>query len=93
MKLFAPGNRHASADHARIWATYEIAYTMVDFSAAGLFIVGSVLFLWESTVTIGTWMFIVGSICFGLKPTIRLAREIRMVTLGDVEDVAKRLND
>ncbi|PWE31041.1 YrhK family protein [Pararhodobacter marinus] len=93
MKLFAPENRHASPDHARVWATYEIAYTLVDFCAAGLFVVGSILFLWESTMTIATWMFILGSVCFALKPTIRLAREIRMVTLGDVEDVAKRLND
>lgn len=92
MKYFHPENRTLSARHAQIWAAFEIVYTLVDFSAAGLFIVGSVLFLSPSTTTAATWMFIVGSVFFGLKPTIRLLREVRLVALGDAEDVANRLD-
>ena len=92
MKLFHPANRNASPDHQRLWAAYELAYTLVDFSAAGLFIVGSVLFLSPQTTQAGTWLFIVGSVFFGLKPALRLTREIRLVAMGDVQEVAARLD-
>jgi len=93
LRLFHPDNRLASAEHARLWAAYEIAYTFVDFSAAGMFILGSILFFWSATTYTATWLFLVGSIFFGLKPTIRLVRELRLVALGDARDVAERLDD
>lgn len=92
MKMFHPDNRNASEDHARLWAAYEIAYTAVDFSAAAMFVVGSVLFFWQSTTFAATWLFVIGSVFFGLKPTIRLLREVRMVSLGNDQKVAARLN-
>lgn len=92
MKLFHPANRSLSPEHERLWAAYEIAYTMVDFLAAGLFIVGSILFLSPQTTQAGTWLFIIGSVFFGLKPTLRLTREIRLMALGNVNEVAKRLD-
>ncbi|MCA2010833.1 YrhK family protein [Cereibacter sphaeroides] len=91
--LFHPRNRDASPDHARIWAAYEIAYTLVDFCAAGLFVVGSILFLWPETTTTATWLFIIGSVFFGLKPTIRLVRELKLVSLGHMQEVAKQLDE
>jgi hypothetical protein len=66
MKLFDPRQKHASAKHAELYAAYEPAFTAVDFAAAFLFI-------------IGTWLFLIGSIFFGLKPTIRLIREWRLL--------------
>ncbi|WP_352950748.1 YrhK family protein [Roseibium sp. SCP14] len=52
---------------------------MVDFSAAALFVVGSILFFKESTTYAGTWLFLVGSIMFGLRPTIKLLREFAFI--------------
>ncbi|GHE02586.1 N-acetyl-gamma-glutamyl-phosphate reductase [Defluviimonas sp. 20V17] len=92
MQMFHPDNRHASAEHAKLWAAYEIAYTAVDFSAAAMFVVGSVLFFWSSTTYAATWLFVIGSLFFGLKPTIRLVREVRMVSLGKDQQLAERLN-
>ena len=48
MTLFAPENRDLTPRHARIWAAWEIVYTIVDFAAAFLFIVGSVFFFYAS---------------------------------------------
>ena len=57
----------------------------MDFTAAGLFVVGSALFFFASTAYVATWMFLIGSIFFGMKPTIRLMREIRFVRMGRYE--------
>ena len=73
--MFDPRTKHASPQHCRLYAAYEIAFTLVDFFAAFLFVIGSILFFNDSTVNAGTWLFLVGSIFFGLKPTIRLVRE------------------
>ena len=56
------------------------------------FVIGSVMFLYESWQTFGTWLFIVGSILFATKPTLRLARELKLAAMGDADDLAKRLN-
>ena len=92
MRLFHPDARFRSAHHAEVWAAYELAHTIVDFLAAGLFVAGSALFFFPSTTTAATWLFLVGSICFGLKPSIRLAREVKLLSMGRVEDVAERLH-
>ena len=41
-------------------------------------------------MTFGTWLFLIGSICFALKPTIRLTREIHYFRIGQVDELAKR---
>jgi hypothetical protein len=91
MRFFDPANRSRTPRHARIWAAWEIVYPVVDFAAAFLFIVGSVFFFYASLTYWGTWMFLVGSVCFALKPTIRLVRELQYLVIGDVEEVAARL--
>ncbi len=63
MTLFHSPNAQHSPEQRRFYALTEIAYTTVDFAAAILFIVGSVLFFFESLVTVGTWLFLIGSIC------------------------------
>jgi hypothetical protein len=90
MALFSPENRDKTARHRRIWALYEIAYTAVDFGAAISFIIGSIFFFWESLQTAGTWLFLIGSILFAAKPSIRLAREIKLAAIGDYDDLEKR---
>jgi len=90
MTLFNPDNHTKSADHKRLYALCELAYTIVDFSAAALFVVGSILFFQESTTYVATWLFVVGSVLFGLRPTIKLYREIGYLRLRDYDDIAKR---
>lgn len=76
MQIFHPQNNSASPEHERIYAIYEVWYTAVDFLAASLFLVGSVMFFWSSTQMPATWLFVIGSLCFALKPTLRLMREL-----------------
>ena len=88
--MFDPKTRTETHSNARLFALYEIIYTLVDFAAAFLFIIGSILFFDEATVTFGTWLFLICSICFALKPTIRLTREIHYFRIGQVDELAKR---
>ena len=87
MRMFNPDSRTRSARHKRIHALYALAYTMVDFAAALLFIIGSALFFRESTAYAATWLFLVGSIFFGLRPTITLLRELAYIRAGDLDDL------
>ena len=93
MTLFDPDAYRRSERHAKIYAAYEIAYTAVDFTAAFLFIIGSVLFFWASTETLAIWLFILGSACFAMKPTIRLLRELAYWRAGKYDVLAERAND
>ncbi|MEQ3626942.1 MAG: YrhK family protein [Celeribacter sp.] len=88
--LFHPDNRRRSPDHARVYAIYEVAYTVVDFLAAACFIGGSVMFFFDSWMVPGTWAFLVGSFLFAAKPSLRLAREITYLRMGDVDRLAER---
>lgn len=90
MKMFHPDNHTKSDQHKRLYALCELAYTVVDFSAAVLFIVGSALFFDESTTYIATWLFLVGSVLFGMRPAVKLYREIGYLRLGDYDDIAKQ---
>ena len=90
MPLFHPDNRNRSDQHRKIYAYCEIAYTIVEGSAAVLFVVGSVLFFQEATTYVGTWLFLIGSILFGLRPTIKLYREYTYLRMGDYEDIMRK---
>lgn len=90
MKLFDPHARETSREHERVYAAYEIAYTVVDFCAAMAFLAGSVLFFWDSTLYAGTWLFVIGSALFALKPTLRLLRELKFASMGDEKTLAER---
>jgi len=93
MKLFDPSSSHKSPAHERVYATIEVIYTVVDFTAAGLFIVGSILFFSPSAMTPALWCFLVGSICFALKPTLRLVRQLRYLKLDRIQELAKIEHD
>jgi hypothetical protein len=90
MAYFNPENRTRTPRNRRLYAAYEIGYTAIDFAAALLFLVGSVLFYSQQTQTFATTMFVIGSICFALKPSLRLAREIHYAAIGDLDDLAER---
>jgi len=88
--LFRSENRSKSARHESIYAMFEILYTVVDFAAAVFFIIGSVMFFYEEWMTTGTWLFVVGSFFFAMKPALRLIRELKLASIGDTEALAKR---
>ncbi|MGG7568412.1 YrhK family protein [Rhodovulum sp. DZ06] len=92
MRLFDPA-AHNAAENREIHAATEILYTAVDFTAAALFVIGSVMFFSEAWQNAGTWLFLVGSVCFALKPTIRLARELHYWRRGKLDRLAERADD
>lgn len=87
MALFDRDRREENPRTRRLYAAWELVYTLVDFGAAAAFLVGSVLFLYESLHTSATWCFIVGSALFAIKPTIRTWRDIKLASMGDVEEL------
>ena len=91
--LFDPRRKHASRRHLRVYALYELLFTLVDFAAAALFVIGSVLFFDESTARAATGCFLIGSVCFALKPSVRVMRELHLLRLGDVEQLAARATE
>jgi uncharacterized membrane protein YhfC len=91
MRLFYRQNQEQNADTRRVYALYEIAHTTVDFAAAICFTIGSVLFFWSSLETSAIWLFVVGSVCFLIKPSLKLSREIHLWRMGQLDDLADRL--
>ncbi|NHD18174.1 MULTISPECIES: YrhK family protein [Actinopolyspora] len=57
---------------------YEALSIVNDILIALWFVVGSVLFFWESTTFLGTWFFLVGSIELAIRPAIRLKRQLHL---------------
>lgn len=93
MHLFRHRNRTEDERSRRIYAAYELAYTIVDFCAALSFLVGSILFFWQEWETQAIWLFVIGSVLFMTKPAIRFAREVKLAAKGDVDNLADRLSD
>jgi hypothetical protein len=90
MNLFRNDRRNISPSHNRVYARFELAHTFVDFMAAICFIVGSILFFFETEQIPATWFFLIGSFLFAAKPTLRLVREIKLYRMDDVKDLAER---
>ena len=88
MTFFAPENATRTPDTRRIYAFYELLHTLVEFAAAVSFLIGSIMFLWPQWVFPGTWMFIIGSVFFAAKPTVRILRELKLLAEGDIDDIA-----
>lgn len=61
---------------------YEFLSIANDVLIAIFFTAGSVLFFFESTMVVGTWMFLLGSIDFLARPVIRLSRRIHLQRIG-----------
>ncbi|TQS74088.1 hypothetical protein ERN12_09385 [Rhodobacteraceae bacterium] len=88
--MFHHDHRNDSPQKRRVFAGFEVLYTFVDFGAAFCFVVGSVMFFSEAWMTPGTWFFLIGSILFAFKPTIRLVRELRLLSMDDTSDLARK---
>jgi len=63
---------------------YELLSIGNDIMIGVWFAVGSILFFSESTVTAGTWLFLIGSTQLLIRPLIRLRRNVRLRRIGQV---------
>lgn len=61
---------------------YEFYYNLNDILIAVWFIIGSVLFFWEATTAIGTWLFLIGSLELLVRPFIRIGRNTHLERIG-----------
>ncbi|PFG64652.1 YrhK-like protein [Thioclava sp. ES.031] len=88
--IFDTPSHEQTPEQRRFVALTEIAYTVVDFGAAFCFVIGSIFFFYESLMIPGTWLFLIGSLLFAAKPSIRLWRELKLLEMGDYKDLAQR---
>ncbi|MBY0176125.1 YrhK family protein [Curtobacterium herbarum] len=77
------GNQHdltlrLGPDELRVRGLYETISIVNDVMVALWFVAGSILFFSESTTTVGTWFFLVGSVQLLIRPLIRLSRRIHL---------------
>ena len=72
------GMKFTTPRHKRVYVAYQALYDCVDALAAILFIVGSILFFRDSTQTAGTWSFLIGSVCFAIRPVVHVVRDLHM---------------
>lgn len=57
---------------------YEWADILIDFVAALTFLVGSVCFFYDGEIKLlGVWLFVIGSVLFGIKPALKIFRGLR----------------
>ncbi len=78
MATFDQSNRTQTKTHSETTRRYEIRRTLTEFLAAISFLIGSVLFFFESLHTAAAWLFLIGSLLFAARPTIRLALELKL---------------
>ena len=71
-------NLHIGHEELVIRNRYETLSIANDVLIGLVFLVGSFLFFSESTVTLGTWLFVIGSFQMLIRPTIRLVRRIHL---------------
>ena len=79
--MFDPRLHSASDAHIRLYGFYEKLYTVIDLVAALCFVIGSVMFFSEAWMIPGTWLFLLGSLCFAAKPLVRFLREFHIARL------------
>ncbi|WP_018149276.1 YrhK family protein [Henriciella marina] len=72
--------------HGQVYGNYQKLYDGIDALAAFAFIIGSALFFSEKTQTIGTWLFLIGSVFFAVRPCIHVARDFHMARLSPAGD-------
>ena len=54
-----------------------------------MFVIGSLLFFKAETTYVGTWLFLIGSVLFSLRPGVKLFREIALIRMGRYKDMGK----
>ncbi|WP_300380497.1 YrhK family protein [Henriciella sp.] len=75
--------------HGEVYGSYQTIYDTVDALAAIAFIVGSVLFFKKSTEVAATWLFLIGSVFFAVRPLVHVARDFHLAKLPHHSGEAK----
>lgn len=84
MTQFNPENASKSDTHRQVYQAYGYVYNAVDFTAGLCFLIGSVMFFYHGEVlTMGTWLFVIGSALFIIRPGVKLGRELHLSQLRD----------
>jgi hypothetical protein len=73
-----PWYRHIGHGELLLRRRYETASIVNDILIAVWFIAGSIMFFYPATATLGTWMFLLGSIELAIRPSIRLIRRVHL---------------
>jgi hypothetical protein len=73
--------------YSRTHAIYQWIHLLVDFMAAALFVAGSILFLRPGLERAGSWLFLIGSVFFAMKPTLRLLRVLHLRRLAGKAEI------
>lgn len=61
---------------------YEVMSIVNDILIAVWFVIGSILFFSPETSTVGTWLFLLGSVQLLGRPVIRLIRHTHIQRVG-----------
>ncbi|MGJ9422065.1 YrhK family protein [Aeromicrobium sp. CF3.5] len=69
---------HVGDDELIIRQRYELLSIVNDLLIGTWFLIGSFLFLSESSTLAGTWLFIIGSTEMLIRPAIRFARGVHL---------------
>jgi len=62
---------------------YEVLSIINDFFIAIWYLLGSVFFLYPSLEKVAIWLFIIGSVQFLIRPTIRLLTHMHVQRVPD----------
>jgi hypothetical protein len=76
MSALPPNTTPPHRTHPDRLSASALVFTLLDLGAALMFFIGSVLFFDPQTEHAGTWMFVVGSLMFGVRPGITLWRAL-----------------
>lgn len=77
-----PVEVHAGHHELIIRGRYETLSIANDILIGVIFLVGSFLFFQDSTVYVGTWLFVVGSVLMLIRPSIRITRHVHLQRLS-----------
>lgn len=69
---------HIGREELVIRQRYEVVSIANDILIGIWFVIGSILFFGQDTVTTGTWLFLIGSVQMLIRPVIRLSRRVHL---------------
>lgn len=61
---------------------YEVIHILNDIAIGLWFLIGSIFFFFDSMMTAGTWLFVIGSAQMLIRPFIRIAHKIHLRDVG-----------
>jgi hypothetical protein len=74
-------------DELVIRKRYEVLSIVNDILIGVWFVIGSVFFFYESLTTVGTGLFVAGSVELLIRPMIRLARHVHLQKVDTASSV------